>query len=100
MPPCAGAGLKDPGGQRGSRRTAARLGRTQGVSHRITGDSTLNRNKSIGWDAVHLAIDDHSRVSFAQVLPDEKAISCVLFLHQAVACYVSLGADVVRSHQE
>ncbi len=73
-----------------------RLGRIQGVGHRITGDRTLNRNRGIGWDAVHLAIDDHSRVSFAQVLPDEKAISCVLFLRQAVAYYASLGVRIER----
>ena len=50
-----------------------KLGRIRGVGHRITGDRTLNRNRGIGWDAVHLAIDDHSRVSFAQVLADETA---------------------------
>ena len=73
-----------------------RLGRIQGVGHRITGDRTLNRNRGIGWDAVHLAIDDHYRVSFAQVLPDEKAVSCVAFLRQAVAYYASLGVRIER----
>jgi transposase len=38
-----------------------KLGRIDGVGHRITGDRTLNRNRGIGWDMVHLAIDDHSR---------------------------------------
>ncbi len=37
-----------------------RLGRIQGVGHRIMGDRTLNRNRGIGWDALHLAIDDRS----------------------------------------
>jgi transposase InsO family protein len=73
-----------------------RLGRIDGVGHRITGDRTLNRNCGIGWDMVHLAIDDHSRVSFAQVLSDEKAVSCVQFLRQAVAYYASLGVRVQR----
>ena len=41
---------------------------------------------------VHLAIDDHSRVSFAQVLPDGRAVSCVQFLRQAVKFYAGLGA--------
>jgi hypothetical protein len=45
---------------------------------------------------VHLAIDDHSRVSFARVLSDEKAISCVQFLHQAVDYYASLGVRIER----
>lgn len=73
-----------------------KLGRIQGIGHRITGDRTLNRNRGIGWDAVHLAIDDHSRVSFAQVLPDETAASCVQFLRQAVAHYAGLGVRIER----
>ena len=48
-----------------------RLGRIHGAGHRITGDRTKNHNRGIGWDAVHLVIDDHSRVSFARVLADE-----------------------------
>jgi transposase InsO family protein len=71
-----------------------KLGRIDGVGHRITGDRTKNHNRGIGWDMVHLAIDDHSRVSFAQVLPDEKAVSCVQFLRQAVAYYASLGVRI------
>lgn len=73
-----------------------RLGRIRGVGHRITGDRTKNRNRGIGWDAVHLAIDDHSRVSFAMVKADEKALSCVEFLRQAVAYYASLGVRIDR----
>lgn len=73
-----------------------RLGRIQGVGHRITGDRAHNRNRGIGWDAVHLAIDDHSRVSFAQVLDDETALSCVQFLRDAVAYYASIGVRIER----
>lgn len=73
-----------------------KLGRIQGVGHRISGDRTLNRNKGIGWDMVHLAIDDHSRVSFARVLSDEKAVSCVQFLREAVAYYAALGVRIER----
>lgn len=73
-----------------------KLGRIDGVGHRITGDRRLKRNKGIGWEAVHLAIDDHSRVSFAQVLPDETTASCVRFLRQAVAYYAELGVRIER----
>ena len=73
-----------------------RLGRIQGVGHRITGDRAKNRNRGIGWDAVHLAIDDHSRVSFASIKPDETALSCVQFLRQAVAYYNLLGVHIDR----
>jgi transposase InsO family protein len=74
-----------------------RLGRIQGLGHRITGDrATHNINRGIGWDAVHLAIDDHSRVSFAVIKPDERPHSCVEFLRQAVAYYNSLGVTIER----
>jgi transposase InsO family protein len=73
-----------------------KLGRIDGIGHRITGDRTKNHNRGIGWDMVHLAIDDHSRVSFAQVLSDEKAVSCVQFLRAAVAYYASLGVRIER----
>jgi transposase InsO family protein len=66
------------------------------VGHRITGDRTKNRNVGIGWDAVHLAIDDHSRLSFALIKPDETALSCVEFLRQAVAYYNRLGVQIDR----
>ena len=73
-----------------------KLGRIDGIGHRITGDRRKNHNRGIGWDLVHLAIDDHSRVSFGQVLPDEKAVSCVQFLRQAVAYYAELGVRIER----
>jgi transposase InsO family protein len=73
-----------------------RLGRIDGVGHRITGDRTLNRTKKLGWEAVHLAIDDHSRVSFARILSDEGALSCAQFLREAVAYYAGLGVRIDR----
>jgi transposase InsO family protein len=73
-----------------------KLGRIDGVGHRITGDRTLNRNRGIGWDMVHLAIDDHSRVSFALIKTDERGDNCALFLRQAVAYYAGLGVRIDR----
>jgi len=72
-----------------------RLGRIQGVGHRITGERQ-HRNRGIGWDAVHLAIDDHSRVSFAAIKADEAGESCTQFLREAVAYYANLGVRVDR----
>lgn len=72
-----------------------RLGRIDGVGHRITGQRQ-HRNRGIGWDSVHLAIDDHSRVSFARIKPDETASSCVQFLREAVAYYASLEVRIDR----
>jgi len=72
-----------------------RLGRIRGVGHRITGERQ-HRNRGIGWDAVHLAIDDYSRVSFARILDDEKGICCSQFLREAVAYYARLGVKIER----
>lgn len=73
-----------------------RLGKIKGIGHRITGDPSKNKNRGIGWDAVHLAIDDHSRVAFARVKPDETTPSCVEFLREAITFYRSLGVRIER----
>jgi transposase InsO family protein len=72
-----------------------KLGRIRGIGHRITGERQ-HRNRGIGWDAVHLAIDDYSRVSFARVLPEETGACCAQFLRDAVAYYATLGVPIDR----
>ena len=72
-----------------------RLGRINGIGHRITGVRMhAKANHGQGWDAVHLAIDDHSRVAFARIKVDETKESCVEFLREAIAFYASLGVNV------
>ncbi len=74
-----------------------KLGRFDRVGHRITGDRTGQSNsRGVGWEYVHVCIDDNSRVAFSQILPDEKAVSAVAFLSAAVAYYKSLGVTVTR----
>ena len=74
-----------------------KLGRFDKIGHRITGDRTGQSNgRGVGWEFVHVCIDDHSRVAFSQILPDEKAESAVPFLKAAVAYYKSLGVTVTR----
>jgi transposase InsO family protein len=74
-----------------------KLGRFDKVGHRITGDRTGQSNsRGVGWEFVHVCIDDHSRVAFSQILPNEKAESAVPFLKAAVAYYKSLGVTVTR----
>ena len=74
-----------------------KLGRFDKIGHRITGDRTGQSNsRGVGWEFVHVCIDDNSRVAFSQILPDEKAISAVPFLKAAVAYYASLGVTVSR----
>ena len=72
-----------------------RLGRFQRAGHRVTGDKT-RRSRAAGWEFVHVAVDDHSRIAFSQILPDERSRSAVEFLHAAVAYYRSLGVCIRR----
>jgi transposase InsO family protein len=69
-----------------------KLGKIDGIGHRITGDR--RRGCGIGWEFVHVCIDDASRIAFAQIMPDEKKESAVAFLKAAVAYYASLGVKV------
>lgn len=78
-----------------------KLGRIDGVGHRITGDrrgqsNRRGRGEGLGWEYVHVAIDDASRIAFALVMPDEKKQSAIAFLHAALAYYKSLGVTVAR----
>jgi transposase InsO family protein len=73
-----------------------KLGRFERPGHRITGDRQSYRNVHAGWEFVHIAIDDHSRVGFGKVMADEKARSAIAFLKAAVAYYASLGVKVER----
>jgi transposase InsO family protein len=74
-----------------------KLGRFDRVGHRITGDRTGQSNsRGIGWEFVHVCIDDASRIAFARVLPDERKQSAVCFLKTALAYYSSLGITVDR----
>ena len=74
-----------------------KLGRFERVGHRITGDRKGQSNsRGIGWEFVHVCIDDASRLAFSQILPDEKKGSAVAFLKAALAYYQSLGLTVER----
>ena len=74
-----------------------KLGRFERPVRRVTGDRTgQSNNRGIGWEYVHVCVDDHSRVAFSQIHTDEKAPSAVAFLEAAVAYYKSLGITVER----
>ncbi len=75
---------------------AKKLGRiVGGVGHRITGDRTRRGpSPAIGWEYLHVAIDDASRVAYAELLPDETAASAVVFLEHAVTWLATLGVRV------
>ena len=75
-----------------------KLGRIGSVGHRITGrqPGMVNRHHGIGWEFVHVCIDDASRVAFVQVMADQRKESAVAFLEAAVAYYASLGLRIER----
>jgi len=74
-----------------------KLGRFKRIGHRITGDRTGQSNaRGIGWEFVHVCIDDASRVAFTRIMPDEKAVSAIAFFKAAVAYYASFGVKVAR----
>jgi transposase InsO family protein len=74
-----------------------KLGKFNRVGHRITGDRRGQSNsRGIGWEFVHVCIDDASRIAFSQIKPDEKKRSACAFLKAAVAYYESLGVKVER----
>ena len=74
-----------------------KLGKFNRVGHRITGDRNGQSNtRGVGWEYVHLAIDDHSRLAYSEILPDEKRRSCLRFLFNALRFFRSLGVKVER----
>jgi transposase InsO family protein len=83
-----------------------KLGRIQGgAGHRMTGRKHYNqtvtdrdglRRRTVGWDYVHIAIDDCTRLAYAEVLPDEKASTATAFLARAIAFYRRHGITVER----
>jgi len=61
------------------------LARFELVGHRITGDRRLGRSSGAGYEKAHVAIDDATRLAYAEVLSDEKQATTVGFLIRAVA---------------
>jgi transposase InsO family protein len=75
-----------------------KLGKIGSIGHRITGRKTgvINRHLGIGWEFVHVCIDDASRIAFSRVMKNERKKSAIAFLKAAVAYYESLGVKVER----
>jgi transposase InsO family protein len=81
-----------------------KLGRIgpNGAGHRMTGSKRGQANRgpdgkrTAGWEFVHVAVDDHSRLAYVEVLDDEKGVTAAAFLHRAVAFYRRHGIGVER----
>lgn len=73
-----------------------KLGRFHKPGHRATGTRTGNRNQGAGWDHVHVAVDDNSRLAYVEVLGDERGETCVGFLRRAIAWFAAQAITVER----
>jgi transposase len=75
-----------------------KLGRIGRIGKRITGrvPGGACTPVGLGWEAVHVAVDDYSRLAYVEVLPDEKAATAVAFLTRAIAFYAGHGITVRR----
>jgi transposase InsO family protein len=72
-----------------------KLGRIERPSHRVTG-KRQDAVRGAGWEFLFVAVDDHARIGFTAMHPDEKKGSAIAFLHAAVAYYASLGITIRR----
>ena len=72
------------------------LGKIGAIGHRIHGDRR-RRTPGIGWECVHVAIDDHSRIAYVEVLADQLGPTCAAFLARAVEWFAARGITVQRA---
>jgi transposase InsO family protein len=81
-----------------------KLGRILKPGHRVTGSKrgrakTHRGGKSVslaGWEFVHVAVDDHSRLAYAEVLGDETAVTAIGFLRRALSWFAERGVTIER----
>jgi len=72
-----------------------KLGRFYNVGKRILQDGS-HRSPNAGWQQLHVAIDDHTRLAHTELLPSERKEDCAAFLTRAVAWYTEQGISVER----
>jgi transposase InsO family protein/transposase-like protein len=72
-----------------------KLGRFWEIGKRIRRDG-INRSRRAGWQHLHVAIDDHSRLAYCEILRSERKGECAAFLRRAVVWYAEQGITVER----
>ena len=70
-----------------------KLARFRKVGHRITGNRQQGRSTGVGYDRVHVAIDDATRLAYVEVLADEQQATAIGFMSRAVAWFNSQGVE-------
>ena len=81
--------IQDGAGKRMTRRHQAHPDRRRLDAARV-------ERKMIGWEYVHVCVDDYSRLAYAEVLHDERAATAIGFLHRAIRFYARHGITVER----
>jgi transposase InsO family protein len=71
-----------------------KLGRFTRPGHRVKGRGPGRSNRGAGWEAVHVCVDDATRLAYVEVLPNEQAITTVGFLERAIAWFAERGVTV------
>lgn len=72
-----------------------KLGRIGCVGHRIHGDRRRS-SPGVGWEYLHVCVDDATRLSYSEVLANERAVTVTAFAERAVAFFAALGVSVER----
>jgi transposase InsO family protein len=72
-----------------------KLGKIGRPGHRVNGDRRT-RSRGVGWEYVHICVDDATRLAYVEVLKDEKATTAVGFLRRAIAHFRAYGIRVER----
>ncbi|HYF46058.1 MAG TPA: IS481 family transposase [Acidimicrobiales bacterium] len=71
-----------------------KLGRFDRPGKRVLGQGPGRRSRGAGWEAVHVCVDDATRLAYVEVLPDEKAVTTVAFLERAIAWFAERDVTV------
>ncbi len=71
-----------------------KFGRITGVGHRITGDRRRRAHGKAGWEHLHVAIDDCTRLTYAEMLPTANAADSAAFLLRATAWFAAYGVRI------
>lgn len=73
-----------------------KLGRFNRPGHRVTGRGPGNHNYRPGWEAVHVCVDDTTRLAYVEILPNETAQVSIGFLERAIAWFAERGVHIER----
>jgi transposase InsO family protein len=71
-----------------------KLGRFSRPGHRALGRGPGRRNRGAGWEAIHVCVDDATRLAYVEVLSDERALTTIGFFERAVAWFAERGVRV------